>query len=103
MIILLFCVTLKKLIQAERLRTVLAANAAMVLLCWDIGYIILQRQAILKYMRVFAAAWPDRQIVQQLAAQIPWRWTPTIEEIEAELAGDGRERNKTAIFNCRIG
>jgi len=26
----------------------------------------------LKYMRAFAAAWPDRAIVQQLAAQIPW-------------------------------
>ena len=26
----------------------------------------------LKYMRAFAAAWPDREIVQQLAAQIPW-------------------------------
>ena len=26
----------------------------------------------LKYMRAFAAAWPDRQFVQQLAAQIPW-------------------------------
>ncbi|PIP40104.1 MAG: hypothetical protein COX19_06470 [Desulfobacterales bacterium CG23_combo_of_CG06-09_8_20_14_all_51_8] len=26
----------------------------------------------LKYMRAFAEAWPDREIVQQLAAQIPW-------------------------------
>jgi predicted nuclease of restriction endonuclease-like (RecB) superfamily len=26
----------------------------------------------LKYMRAFAEAWPDRAIVQQLAAQIPW-------------------------------
>jgi predicted nuclease of restriction endonuclease-like (RecB) superfamily len=26
----------------------------------------------LKYMRAFAFAWPDRAIVQQLAAQIPW-------------------------------
>lgn len=26
----------------------------------------------LKYMRAFALAWPDRQIVQQLAAQVPW-------------------------------
>ena len=26
----------------------------------------------LKYMRAFAAAWPDRVIVQQVAAQIPW-------------------------------
>ncbi|MDD1754948.1 MAG: DUF1016 N-terminal domain-containing protein [Methanothrix sp.] len=26
----------------------------------------------LKYMRAFAVAWPDREIVLQLAAQIPW-------------------------------
>ncbi len=26
----------------------------------------------LKYMRAFAAAWPERAFVQQLAAQIPW-------------------------------
>ena len=26
----------------------------------------------LKYMRAFAAAWPDEHIVQQAAAQIPW-------------------------------
>ena len=27
----------------------------------------------LKYMRAFAAAWPDRQFVHQLGAQIPWK------------------------------
>jgi hypothetical protein len=26
----------------------------------------------LKYMRAFAEAWPDRPIVQQVAAQLPW-------------------------------
>jgi len=26
----------------------------------------------LKYMRAFAEAWPDEQIVQQAAAQLPW-------------------------------
>ncbi len=26
----------------------------------------------LKYMRAFAAAWPDLAIVQQLVAQLPW-------------------------------
>ncbi len=26
----------------------------------------------LRYMRSFAAAWPDRQIVQEVLAQIPW-------------------------------
>ena len=92
---------LKQRISKERLRVVLAANAAMVLLYWDIGQVILERQAKegwgakvidrlssdlreafpdmkglsprnLKYMRAFAEAWPDRVIVQQLAAQLPW-------------------------------
>lgn len=92
---------IKRRIRDERLRVVLAANAAMVLLYWDIGRVILDRQESegwgakvidrlaadlreafpemkgfsprnLKYMRAFAAAWPDRAIVQQVAAQIPW-------------------------------
>ncbi len=92
---------LKQRISNERLRVVLSANAAMVLLYWDIGQVILKRQAKegwgakvidrlssdlreafpdmkglsprnLKYMRAFAEAWPDRAIVQQLAAQLPW-------------------------------
>ena len=92
---------IKSRIQRERLRVVLAANAAMVLLYWDIGQMILARQESagwgakvidrlaadlreafpemkgfsprnLKYMRAFAAAWPEREFVQQAAAQIPW-------------------------------
>jgi hypothetical protein len=92
---------IKRRIQDERLRVVLAANSAMVLLYWDVGRVILDRQERagwgakvidrlaadlanafpdvrgfsprnLKYMRAFAAAWPDRAIVQQLAARIPW-------------------------------
>jgi predicted nuclease of restriction endonuclease-like (RecB) superfamily len=92
---------LKQRIREERLRMVMNANAAMVLLYWDIGCAILERQRRegwgtkvidrlsadlrrefpdmqglsprnLKYMRAFAAAWPDRQIVQQVTAQIPW-------------------------------
>ncbi len=88
-------------IQKERLRVVLSANAAMVLLYWDIGQTILGRQERagwgakvidrlaadlrkafpdmrglsprnLKYMRAFAAAWPDRAIVQEPLARIPW-------------------------------
>jgi len=27
----------------------------------------------LKYMRAFAAAWPDAELVQRVVAQIPWR------------------------------
>ena len=92
---------IKQRILDERLRVVLAANAAMVLLYWDIGRMILERQERagwgakvvdrlaadlheafpdmkgfsprnLKYMRAFAAAWPERSFVQQAAAQIPW-------------------------------
>jgi predicted nuclease of restriction endonuclease-like (RecB) superfamily len=92
---------IKSRIQQERLRVVLSANAAMVLLYWDIGRMILARQESagwgakvidrlaadlreafpdmkgfsprnLKYMRAFAAAWPEREFVQQAAARIPW-------------------------------
>ena len=93
---------LKKRIQSERLRVTLAANSAMVLMYWDIGKVILDRQERqgwgakvidrlsydlknsfpdmsgfsprnLKYMRTFAEAWPEREIVQRTVAQIPWR------------------------------
>ena len=93
---------IKRRIQAERLRTVMAANSAMVMLYWDIGRLILDRQEKegwgarvidrlsadlreaypdmsglsprnLKYMRTFAAAWPNPSIVQRVVAQIPWR------------------------------
>lgn len=92
---------LKQRITGERLRVVMAANAGMVLLYWDIGQTILQRQATegwgakvidrlsadlrqafpdmkglsprnLKYMRAFAETWPDRAIVQGPLAQITW-------------------------------
>jgi predicted nuclease of restriction endonuclease-like (RecB) superfamily len=92
---------LKARIQQERLRVVLASNAVMVLLYWDLGRSILEKQADqgwgsrvidrlaadlreafpemkgfsprnLKYMRAFAAAWPDRQIVQAPLAQLTW-------------------------------
>ena len=35
---------IKRRIQAERLRTVMAANSAMIILYWDIGRLILKRQ-----------------------------------------------------------
>lgn len=92
---------IKHRIQAERLKTVMAANSAMVLLYWDIGRLILERQRVegwgakvidrlaadlreafpdmtglsprnLKYMRAFASAWPDASMVQEALAQIPW-------------------------------
>ena len=93
---------IKQRVLTQRLRVVIAANAAMVELYWDIGRTILDRQLNagwgakiidrlsadlraacpdmqgfsprnLKYMRAFAAAWPDLAIVQRVAAQLPWR------------------------------
>ena len=92
---------LKQRIHGERLRVVMTNNAAMVLLYWDIGQRILDKQSSegwgarvidrlsadlgqafpdmkgfsprnLKYMRSFAAAWPDRSIVQEPLAQLTW-------------------------------
>jgi predicted nuclease of restriction endonuclease-like (RecB) superfamily len=92
---------IKHRIQTERLRVIMTANSAMVLLYWDIGQLILDRQEHegwgakvidrlsadlrgaypdmkglsprnLKYMRSFAAAWQDRAIVQEVLAQITW-------------------------------
>ncbi|HEV8712320.1 MAG TPA: DUF1016 N-terminal domain-containing protein [Candidatus Binatia bacterium] len=89
---------IKQRIQQGRVQTVLAANSAMVMLYWDIGRAILERQGQegwgakvidrlaadlrrafpdmrglsprnLKYMRAFAAAWTD---VQEVLAQITW-------------------------------
>lgn len=92
---------LKNFLRKARIQTVLAANASMVLAYWDMGRTILKRQESegwgakvvdrlsfdlrkefpdmqglsprnLKYMRAFAAAWPDRSIVQGPLAQITW-------------------------------
>lgn len=92
---------IKRRIQQERLRVVMSANSAMVLLYWDIGRMILNRQERegwgakvidrlsvdlreaypdmqglsprnLLFMRGFAAAYPDSQIVKQLVSQLPW-------------------------------
>jgi predicted nuclease of restriction endonuclease-like (RecB) superfamily len=92
---------LKQKIRAERLRVVLASNAAMVLLYWEIGQRVLEKQTLqgwgakiidrlavdlretfpemkgfsprnIKYMRAFAAAWQDREIVQAALAQLTW-------------------------------
>src|SRR5262245_45016006 len=92
---------LKERIRSAQLRAGLAVNREMVVLYWQIGRDILQRQAQegwgakvidrlaadlhrafpdmtglsprnLKYMRAFAAAWPDEPIVQGPLAQITW-------------------------------
>lgn len=98
---------IKQRIGQERLRVVMSANSAMVLLYWDIGRMVLGRQERegwgakvidrlsvdlrdaypdmsglsprnLKYMRAFAAAWADREIVQRTVAQLPWRSNLTL-------------------------
>lgn len=92
---------LKSNIAQTRLKVILASNAAMVLLYWDIGQRILDKQENqgwgariidrlaldlhkafpemngfsprnLKYMRAFASAWPNSEIVQEVLAQLPW-------------------------------
>lgn len=92
---------LKERIRSAQVRAAIAVNRELVLLYWHIGREILDRQQQqgwgakvidrlakdlqkefpdikgfssrnLKYMRSFAESYPDEQIVQQAAAQIPW-------------------------------
>lgn len=108
---------LKERIRSAQVRAVLAVNRELVLLYWQIGRDILTRQqqqgwgakvviqlakdlrqefpqmkgfsrTNLLYMRAFAAAYPDEQIVQQLAGQIPWFHNCTI----VDKAKDPNER-----------
>ncbi|WP_446868525.1 PDDEXK nuclease domain-containing protein [Phormidesmis sp. 146-12] len=92
---------LKERIRNSQVRAALAVNRELVSLYWQIGCEILKRQqeqgwgskvieklakdlkrefpdisgfsrSNLLYMRAFAEAYPDEQIVQQLVGQIPW-------------------------------
>lgn len=92
---------LKQRIRSARLRATVSVNTELTLLYWSIGRDLLARQRAegwgakvithlaadlrrafpdmtgisarnLKYMRTFADAWPDRGIVQQVAALLPW-------------------------------
>lgn len=92
---------LKSRIHSAQQRATRAVNRELVQLCWQIGRDILTRQADqgwgakvidrlahdlrnafpdmkgfsranLMYMRAFAEAWPDEQIVQQAVGQLPW-------------------------------
>jgi len=98
---------LKDRIRTARVQAALAVNRELVLLYWDIGRSILERQQRegwgakvierlagdlrrefpdmqglsrrnLLYMRAFAEAYPDREFVQQVAAQLPWFHNVTI-------------------------
>ena len=91
---------LKNRIERAQVRAAFAVSRELVLLYWSIGSDILARQGTeaghpvidrlshdlqnefpgaegfsprsLKYMRSFAEAWPEQQIVQQVAALLPW-------------------------------
>ncbi len=98
---------LKERIRSAQVQAVLAVNRELVLLYWSLGRDILQRQkqqgwgakvierlsadlrssfpemkgfsrTNLLYMRAFAEAYSDEQIVQQVAGQIPWFHNCTI-------------------------
>lgn len=104
-----FLSNIKQRVKTERLKAVFSANMAQVLMYWDIGNDILQKQQSsgwgakvidrlsadlknafpemqgfsprnLKYMRTFAEAWPDREFMQRTVAQIPWRSNLTLLE-----------------------
>jgi predicted nuclease of restriction endonuclease-like (RecB) superfamily len=96
-----FLAELKAEIQSAQIRAAVSVNRELMLLYWNIGRQILERQNAegwgtkvvdrlasdlraefpeltgfsprnIKYMRKLAEAYPSRGIVQQLVAQIPW-------------------------------
>ena len=98
---LAFLSDLKSRIRQAQVKAALAVNKELVLLYWQIGRDVLQRQqeegwgskviqrlakdlkrefpnikgfsrSNLLYMRAFAEAYPDEEFVQQVAGQIPW-------------------------------
>jgi predicted nuclease of restriction endonuclease-like (RecB) superfamily len=102
-----FLTGIKERIRTAQVRAALSVNRELVLLYWQIGREILERQESeswgakvidhissdlthefpgikgfstrnLKYMRKFAEVWSDEQFVQQVAAQIPWFHNCTI-------------------------
>jgi predicted nuclease of restriction endonuclease-like (RecB) superfamily len=93
---------LKQRIRTAQVKAALAVNKELILLYWQIGREILQRQDVdgwgskvittlskdlkrefpdmkgfsrtnLLYMRSFAKAWPEESFVHQLGGQIPWK------------------------------
>jgi predicted nuclease of restriction endonuclease-like (RecB) superfamily len=102
-----FIQQIKNAVSQQRLKALVSANASMIVLYWEIGNSILQQQLQqgwgakvidrmsvdlknefpeisgfsprnLKYMRKFAEAWPDLEIVQRTVALIPWRSNITL-------------------------
>ena len=97
-----FLLEVKRLVSTSRTRALVAASSGMTLMYWRIGRMILDRQDALKwgakvidrlshdlknafpgmagfsprnlkYMRKFAEAWPDVEIVQRTVALVSWR------------------------------
>lgn len=97
-----FLSAVKQRISQDRLKAQLSANAIQIAMYWDLGAEIRTKQQgagwgakvidrlstdlrdtfpemqgfsarNLKYMRAFAEAWPDRELMQRTVAQIPWR------------------------------
>lgn len=102
-----FLRSLKEQIRQAQIRAALAVNNELILLYWQIGQEILNRQQQegwgakvidrlaqdlkrefpdmtgfssrnLKYMRALAEAYPDEQIVLRVVAQIPWGHNQTL-------------------------
>jgi len=100
---------LKKRIQEAQIKAVVSVNKELVFLYWDIGKNILERQTKegwgskvidrishdlmssfpemkgfsprnLKYMRKFAEEYPEREIVQEVLAQLTWYHNITLTE-----------------------
>ena len=96
-----FLSDLKKRIRSAQIKASVSVNRELILLYWDIGRQVLDRQKCegwgakiidriavdlkrefsqikgfsprnLKYMRSFAQLYPEKSIVQQVAAQLPW-------------------------------
>lgn len=88
-------------VEKERLGMVVDANAAAAVVYWEIGRVLAEREAsagwgepeerrlaqdlaaafpdmrcftprCLRYMKAFAAAWPDRVAVERVAGRLPW-------------------------------
>ncbi|MGB3570591.1 MAG: PDDEXK nuclease domain-containing protein [Phormidesmis sp.] len=111
-----FLSNLKDRIQTAQVKAALAVNKELVLLYWEIGTDILQRQKTegwgskviaklakdlkrdfpelkgfsarnIKYMRSFAEAWPEKEFVHQLGARIPWKHNCVlIEKVKSQKA-----------------
>jgi predicted nuclease of restriction endonuclease-like (RecB) superfamily len=118
-----FLADLKSRIPTAQLRASLAVNRELVLLYWQIGRNILDRQQReswgakvidrlaadlkrafpdikgfslrnLKYMRAFAEAWPDEAFVQAVLAQITWYHNLAILEKPRQRIGFGMPRRR---------